>query len=63
MITWVTVWVLTVSFVDLGIKSSSASDYQLTYATREICEKQKRLHETKYRKTRCDFQQVPVVTK
>lgn len=57
MITWVTVWVLTV----YDAQYHKAVNYQLTYATREICIKQKKFHETSTRVVRCDFQQVPVV--
>ena len=60
MITWVTVWVLTVSYVDIGGHSGGASHYQLTYATQEICEKQRKNHKQQYKASRCDFQQVPV---
>ena len=56
MITWVTVWVLTVSYSYSG----GASHYKLTYATQEICEKQRKQHENQYKASRCDFQQVPV---
>lgn len=62
MITWVTVWVLTVVFDDTGSSSHVRRDsYQLQYATQAICEKQKANH--KGNMTRCDFQQIPVVTK
>ena len=59
MITWVTVWVLTIHSQLGGYGEQS---YQLQYATQEICEKQKANHSDKFRK-RCDFQQIPVVTK
>lgn len=61
MITWVTVWVLTVQHInDIGVNGKNSHVYQLTYATREICMKQKKFHETSYKVVRCDFQQVPV---
>ena len=65
MITWVTVWVLTVSF---NSDSYSRSDnlrayYQLQYSSQSICEKQKKNHMSNYKTARCDFQQIPVVTK
>ncbi|MFW2042277.1 hypothetical protein ACG94V_12820 [Acinetobacter sp. ULE_I001] len=65
MITWVTVWVLTVSF---NSDSYNRTDnlrayYQLQYATQSICEKQRKNHEQGSKKARCDFQQIPVVTK
>lgn len=53
MITFVTVWVLTVT--------SSQMSYQLQYSTQAICEKQNPNHEMLLRKARCDFQQIPVV--
>lgn len=56
MITWITVWVLTV----YDTQYQKSVNYQLTYATREICMKQKKFHETSYKVVRCDFQQVPV---
>ena len=55
MITWVTVWVLTVSYTNGG-----ASHYQLQYANQEICEKQRKNHQAIYKDSRCDFQQIPV---
>ena len=60
MITWVTVWVLTV-YVDNY--SNKADSYQLTYATQSVCEKQIARHKKQDRNARCDFQQIPVVTK
>lgn len=58
MITWVTVWILTVSYSGYH----EASFYQLQYATHEICLSQAKNHEVKgYKKARCDFQQVPLV--
>lgn len=57
MITWLTVWVLTV----YDTKYQKSVNYQLTYATREICVKQKKFHETNTKVARCDFQQVPIV--
>lgn len=57
MITWLTVWVLTV----YDTQYQKSVNYQLTYATREICVKQKKFHETNNKVARCDFQQVPIV--
>lgn len=60
MITWVTVWVLTVSYNG----QKEASYYQLQYATQKTCLNQIKKHEEPhYKKARCDFQQIPVVTK
>ena len=64
MITWVTVWVLTVHGVDKGYRETGSYIYQLSYATQALCEKQKKNHERggrDWKKARCDFQQVPVV--
>lgn len=66
MITWVTVWVLTVGYWDQEYYKGGPSSYQLQYASQDVCEKQKKNHATisKYKGfTRCDFQQIPVVTK
>lgn len=63
MISWVTVWVLTVHGVDKGYHELSSYTYQLSYATQALCEKQKKNHErggVDWKKARCDFQQVPV---
>lgn len=60
MITWVTVWVLTVTQERSGYREISESNYQLQYATQAICEKQRKNHSGA---TRCDFQQIPVVAK
>lgn len=66
MITWVTVWVLTVGYWDSDYNKGGPSSYQLQYATQKACEKQRANHKAKYDShgfTRCDFQQIPVVTK
>lgn len=64
MITWVTVWVLTVVFDETGSNGYVRRDsYQLQYATQAICEKQRKNHVQYGKTTRCDFQQVPVVKK
>ena len=64
MITWVTVWVLTVSYINIGGHSGGASHYQLQYATQETCLKQKQVHlKQGVDSARCDFQQIPVVVK
>ena len=64
MITWVTVWVLTVQGFDARYEAMSSYNYQLTYATQASCEKQLVKYTRKhpfYRSARCDFQQVPFV--
>lgn len=58
MVTWVTVWILTVASLD-GHAGKNA--YQLQYATKDICEKQKNHHKNQHNKVRCDFQQIPLV--
>ena len=62
MIEFITVWVLTVSFNSGSYNRTDnlRSYYQLQYATQAICEKQRKNHEQGQKKTRCDFQQVPV---
>lgn len=63
MITWLTVWVLTVQLVnDRGVNGKNSHSYQLTYATQSVCEKQRERHTGHAYESRCDFQQVPVVT-
>lgn len=63
MITWLTVWVLTVELVnDRGVNGKNSHSYQLTYATQSVCEKQRERHAGHAYESRCDFQQVPVVT-
>lgn len=63
MITWLTVWVLTVELVnDRGVNGKNSHSYQLTYATQSVCEKQRERHDGHAYQSRCDFQQVPVVT-
>lgn len=59
MITWVTVWVLTVTVTSnsYGVKSH----YQLQYGKQSICEKQIKNHIGGRVAARCDFQQIPVV--
>lgn len=65
MITWVTVWVLTV--VSCQGCNGSTFQYQLNYATQETCLRQKKNHSVAVVSrggfARCDFQQIPVVTK
>lgn len=56
MITWVAVWVLTVS-------QYKGDGYQLTYATQKACIHQMAKHKKSYFDVRCDFQQIPVVVK
>ena len=59
MITWVTVWVLTV----YTTQYQQDRTYQLTYKTQELCIKQKSNHISgnSTMSARCDFQQIPVV--
>lgn len=65
MITWVTVWVLTMVNDSYFSGTARRDSYQLTYATQQTCIKQGE----KIKKThsnysyRCDFQQVPLVKK
>ena len=61
MITWVTVWVLTV-FTGSGYYGyQRPSNFQLQYATQETCIKQKEAHINRgVSSARCDFQQIPV---
>ncbi|MFW1826681.1 MULTISPECIES: hypothetical protein [Acinetobacter] len=64
MITWVTVWVLTVFTGSEYMGNYRPSNFQLQYATQAICEKRKAEHLKRGVSTaRCDFQQIPVVTK
>lgn len=57
MITWVTVWVLTVTRTDF--MNTAPTTYQLTYATQKLClEQADKL--IRYRSVTCNFQQVPV---
>ena len=61
MITWVTVWVLT---VQSATGSPSNTVYQMTFASQSVCEKQIAKHtKNKWAEARCDFQQIPMVTK
>ena len=62
MITWVIVWVLTVTHANSN-GSFTESHYQLQYASQVICEKQRKNHEAARKISRCDFQQIPVVVK
>jgi len=68
MITWVTVWVLTVQYID----RNTSHTYQLQYQTSSQCAKAlERNKKNSYYssdggavgKASCDFQQIPVVTK
>ncbi len=64
MIKFITVWILTVNYVNsTDVHSTAASSYQLQYASQAICERQRKYHHDAYRSTRCDFAQVPVVVK
>ena len=65
MITWVTVWVLTMVNDNYFSGTARRDSYQLTYANQETCIKQgeriKKTNETY--SYRCDFQQVPMVVR
>ena len=66
MITWVTVWVLTVGYWEYGSSKGGPATYQIQYATQKTCEAQRKKHADRARNkgfTRCDFQQIPVVNK
>ncbi|RZG71978.1 hypothetical protein EXE10_21135 [Acinetobacter sp. WCHAc060033] len=64
MTTWVTVWVLTVFTGSGYFGYYRPSNFQLQYATYEICEKQRQAHLKRgVDSARCDFQQIPVVNK
>lgn len=58
MITWVTVWVLSLYY---GYIDSMVATQQ-TYATQQICERRVKYYNENIRKAtaRCDFQQVPI---
>ena len=58
MITWVTVWVLTVQYSSYNNNNTS---YQLTYGSQKLCQQQIAKHTKRMSaEARCDFQQVPV---
>lgn len=57
MITWVTVWVLTVT----SLEYQRGYAYQLQYHSQATCEKHRTKHKTQFSSARCDFQQVPMV--
>ena len=62
MITWVTVWVLTVFTGSSHQGHHRPSNFQLQYATQETCLKQKEAHVKRgVFSARCDFQQVPLI--
>lgn len=65
MITWVTVWVLTMVNDNYFSGAARRDSYQLTYRTQETClEQGEKIKRTDNRYTyRCDFQQIPMVTK
>lgn len=56
MLTFVTVWVLTV----VNNQYSAPVVYQHTYATQQICEKRAKYYKKMWYEANCDFQQVPV---
>ena len=63
MITWVTVWVLTVGYWEQGHYKGGPATYQIQYATQKTCEAQRKNHirgEELKSFTRCDFQQIPI---
>ncbi|QHJ83913.1 MAG: hypothetical protein [Caudoviricetes sp.] len=57
MITFVTVWVLTVTRTDF--MNTAPTTYQLQYATQKICLEQAEKF-TRYRSVTCNFQQAPI---
>ena len=62
MITWVTVWVLTVFTGSSHQGYHRPSNFQLQYSTQSACLKQKQKHlERGVDSARCDFQQVPLI--
>ena len=61
MITWVTVWILTVVIDSNYMYKSRATTYQLSYSSQSVCERQRKNHQGMDRTTRCNFQQIPVV--
>lgn len=64
MITWVTMWVLTVTGSIDGYREVGGYSHQLSYTTQSICNKQIKNHTQKgvdTKTARCDFQQIPVV--
>ena len=64
MITWVTVWVLTVFTGSNYLGHYRPSNFQLQYASQDICIKQKQAHLKRgVDSARCDFQQIPMVKK
>lgn len=62
MLKFITVWVLTVTYLNDGQSAiyTNTHTYQLQYATQSICEKQRAKHTGRNKTSRCDFQQVPV---
>ena len=62
MITWVTVWVLTVFSGGEYRSYYRPLNYQIQYATQATCEKKKQEHlkNGAHKSTRCDWQQVPI---
>ena len=59
MITWVTVWVLTVGYYG----RYDSQYYQLTFKSKAECVAHIPVHKEGSREGRCDFQQIPLVTK
>lgn len=59
MITWVTVWVLTITN-NVDYSNKSEAPYQLTYATEDICNRQGKRIINNSQRYSCRFQQVPV---
>lgn len=58
MITWVTVWVLTIYTGNSHNWNTTATQY--TYATEAICKRQGERRKEMYISYSCNFQQVPV---
>ena len=63
MITWVTVWVLTVFTGSNHHGYYRPSNFQLQYATQKACLNKKEALTQGVDSARCDFQQIPVVIK
>jgi hypothetical protein len=61
MLTFVTVWVLTVFHSTYNYDAKTQTSYQLTYATRDICIKQgDQINKKSGDNYTCNFQQIPM---
>ena len=76
MIKFITVWILTVSYVDSSDRQGKAFSYQLPYATQKTCLVEAEKHRQRHidsgskfilkrtvnggKAARCDFAQVPI---